>query len=66
MYKYFKKRATAYFGLYRLAKPKRGDIVLVNAAAGAVGNTVGQLAKIRVTSTGTISISFILFKKFYL
>lgn len=37
---------TAYFGLLDIGKPKRGDTVLVSAAAGAVGSIVGQLAKI--------------------
>lgn len=38
--------ATAYFGL-RLLEPKEGDVIVVNGAAGAVGHTVGQLAKIK-------------------
>ncbi|NXD13181.1 PTGR1 reductase, partial [Nothocercus nigrocapillus] len=38
---------TAYFGLLEVCKIKPGDTVLVNAAAGAVGSVVGQLAKIR-------------------
>jgi len=38
--------ATAYLGLNELLKPKAGDVVLVNAAAGAVGHVVGQVAKI--------------------
>ncbi|XP_064032670.1 prostaglandin reductase 1 [Pogoniulus pusillus] len=37
---------TAYFGLLEVCKMKPGEIVLVNAAAGAVGSVVGQLAKI--------------------
>ncbi|NXS90543.1 PTGR1 reductase, partial [Jacana jacana] len=37
---------TAYFGLLEVCKIKPGDTVLVNAAAGAVGSVVGQLAKI--------------------
>ena len=37
---------TAYFGLYDVGKPKPGDAVVVSAAAGAVGQVVGQLAKI--------------------
>ncbi|XP_009981574.1 PREDICTED: prostaglandin reductase 1 [Tauraco erythrolophus] len=37
---------TAYFGLLEVCKVKIGDTVLVNAAAGAVGSVVGQLAKI--------------------
>ncbi|XP_062512869.1 prostaglandin reductase 1-like [Corticium candelabrum] len=39
---------TAYFGLLDICKPlKSGDVVLVNGAAGAVGNVVGQIAKIK-------------------
>src|SRR5215470_6717537 len=38
---------TAYVGLYDLGQPKAGETVVVSAAAGAVGSTVGQLAKIR-------------------
>ncbi|XP_048788444.1 prostaglandin reductase 1 [Lagopus muta] len=37
---------TAYFGLFEVCKMKPGETVLVNAAAGAVGSVVGQLAKI--------------------
>ncbi|MDP3858772.1 MAG: NADP-dependent oxidoreductase [Stagnimonas sp.] len=37
---------TAYFGLFDIGKPKRGETVVVSAAAGAVGSIVGQLAKI--------------------
>ncbi len=37
---------TAYAGLIWKAAPKAGDVVLVPAATGAVGSTVGQLAKI--------------------
>lgn len=39
--------ATAYFGL-NLMDPKKGDVLLVNGAAGAVGSVVGQLGKIKV------------------
>ena len=42
-------RATAYFGFLRLCTPKAGETVLVNAAAGAVGSMVGQIAKIKVS-----------------
>ncbi|XP_050413962.2 prostaglandin reductase 1 [Patella vulgata] len=38
---------TAYFGLVDVCKPKVGETVLVNGAAGAVGSVVGQLAKIK-------------------
>jgi NADPH:quinone reductase len=37
---------TAYFGLFDVGKPKPGDAVVVSAAAGAVGQLVGQLAGI--------------------
>jgi NADPH-dependent curcumin reductase CurA len=37
---------TAYFGLFDVGKPKPGDAVVVSAAAGAVGQVVGQLARI--------------------
>lgn len=39
---------TAYFGVEDILKPVRGETVLVNAAAGAVGSLVGQMAKIKV------------------
>jgi NADPH-dependent curcumin reductase CurA len=38
---------TAYFGFLDVGKPKAGDVVLVSAAAGAVGQIVGQIAKIK-------------------
>ena len=37
---------TAYFGLFAIGEPKAGETVVVSGAAGAVGATVGQLAKI--------------------
>ena len=37
---------TAYFGLFDVGKPRAGDTVVVSAAAGAVGQIVGQLATI--------------------
>jgi NADPH-dependent curcumin reductase len=37
----------AYFGLLDVGEPKRGDTVVVSAAAGAVGSIVGQIAKIK-------------------
>ncbi len=36
---------TAYFGLTEVGQPKAGDTVVVSGAAGAVGMTVGQVAK---------------------
>ena len=38
---------TAYFGLMDVGEPKAGETVVVSGAAGAVGQTVGQLAKIK-------------------
>jgi len=38
---------TAYFGLLKIGQPKQGETVLVSGAAGAVGSTVGQIAKIK-------------------
>jgi NADPH:quinone reductase len=37
---------TAYFGLFDVCKPTPGDTVAVSGAAGAVGQIVGQLARI--------------------
>ena len=37
---------TAYFGLFEAAQLRPGDTVVVSAAAGSVGQLVGQLAKI--------------------
>jgi NADPH-dependent curcumin reductase CurA len=38
---------TAYFGLLDVGRPQAGDTVVVSAAAGAVGQVVGQIAKIK-------------------
>jgi NADPH-dependent curcumin reductase CurA len=38
---------TAYFGLLDTGQPKAGEMVVVSAAAGAVGALVGQIAKIK-------------------
>jgi NADPH-dependent curcumin reductase len=37
---------TAYFGLLDKGKPKAGETVLISGAAGIVGATVGQIAKL--------------------
>lgn len=37
---------TAYAGFYEVCSPKKGEIVYVSAASGAVGQLVGQFAKI--------------------
>src|ERR1035437_1133453 len=38
---------TAHFGLLDIGRPVEGETVVVSAAAGAVGQVVGQIAKIR-------------------
>lgn len=38
---------TAYVGLLDIGRPKRGETVVVSAAAGAVGSAVGQIARIK-------------------
>lgn len=38
---------TAYAGLLRIGQPKEGETVFVSGAAGAVGSTVCQIAKIK-------------------
>ncbi|KAK2632578.1 hypothetical protein EUGRSUZ_L01372 [Eucalyptus grandis] len=37
---------TAYFGFYEVCSPKKGECVIVSAASGAVGQLVGQFAKL--------------------
>ena len=37
---------TAYFGLFDVGRARAGDTVVVSSAAGAVGQVVGQLAKL--------------------
>jgi hypothetical protein len=37
---------TAYFGLLDVGRPRPGDTVVVSGAAGAVGQVVGQIAKL--------------------
>lgn len=48
---------TAYVGFHEIGSPKKGDRVFVSAASGAVGQLVGQLAKLAgcyvVGSAGT-------------
>ena len=48
---------TAYVGFYELCAPKEGDRVFISAASGAVGQLVGQFAKLSgcyvVGSAGT-------------
>ena len=37
---------TAYFGLLEIGRPKKGEAVVVSAAAGATGSVVGQIARL--------------------
>jgi len=39
--------ATAYFALLDIGQPKPGETVLISAAAGAVGQVAGQIAKLK-------------------
>lgn len=36
---------TAWSGLYKIGKPKKGETIFISSAAGAVGQVVGQIAK---------------------
>ncbi|XWS35381.1 hypothetical protein CRYUN_Cryun21dG0121500 [Craigia yunnanensis] len=38
---------TAYIGFYELCSPKKGEYIFVSAASGAVGQLVGQFAKLQ-------------------
>ncbi|MBG44470.1 MAG: NADP-dependent oxidoreductase [Aequorivita sp.] len=38
---------TAYLGLDKIGKPKKGETLLVSGAAGAVGSVAGQIGKIK-------------------
>jgi len=46
---------TAYIGLVELGRPRPGDTVLVSAASGAVGQLVGQIAKLHGARTVAIA-----------
>jgi NADPH-dependent curcumin reductase CurA len=37
---------TAYFGALEVARPRRGETMLISGAAGSIGSIVGQIAKI--------------------
>ena len=37
---------TAWYGLFEIGEPEEGETVFVSGAAGAVGSTAGQMAKI--------------------
>lgn len=37
---------TAYAGFFEICSPEKGETVFVSAAAGAVGQLVGQFAKL--------------------
>lgn len=46
---------TAYIGLVEIGRPRPGDTVLVSAASGAVGQLVGQIAKLYGARTVAIA-----------
>ncbi len=46
---------TAYFALLEIGRPKAGETVVVSAATGAVGQIVGQIAKIKGCRTVAIA-----------
>lgn len=48
---------TAYFGLLDICNPQPGETVVVSTAVGAVGSTVGQIAKIKGARTVGITSS---------
>lgn len=37
--------ATAWYGLFEVGKPRKGETILISGAAGSVGSLVGQMAK---------------------
>jgi NADPH-dependent curcumin reductase CurA len=37
---------TAYAGFHEVAAPKKGEYVFISAASGAVGQLIGQFAKL--------------------
>lgn len=46
---------TAYSSLYEIGKPKKGEVIFISSAAGAVGQLVGQLAKLEgLTVVGSV------------
>ncbi|ORX66993.1 NAD(P)-binding protein [Basidiobolus meristosporus CBS 931.73] len=38
---------TAYAGLFKIGEPKKGETIFISAASGAVGQVVGQIAKVK-------------------
>ena len=57
---------TAYVGLMKIAAARKGDVVFVSAASGAVGSVVGQLARIhgcRVVGSAGSDEKVVLLKK---
>ena len=53
---------TAYMGLLDIGAPKEGETVVVAAATGPVGATVGQIAKINVPN-GTLEFEIVSIKR---
>lgn len=42
---------TAFFGLFEIGKPKQGNTIVISSAAGTVGATAGQIAKLQGCTT---------------
>ncbi|KAL2323938.1 hypothetical protein Fmac_022996 [Flemingia macrophylla] len=55
---------TAYAGFYEVGVPKKGDYVFISSAFGAVGQLVGQLAKLMVAMLLEVQEVYILKNKF--
>ena len=60
---------TAYTGMMNIAKPQRDETLVVAAASGAVGSTVGQIGKIFgckvLTRPSSISGNFVILSTFF-
>lgn len=46
---------TAYFALFEIGRPRAGETVVVSAASGAVGQVVGQIAKLNGCRTVAVA-----------
>jgi NADPH-dependent curcumin reductase CurA len=45
---------TAYYGLYYIGEPKKGETIFITGASGAVGQIVGQLGRLRMRTATPI------------
>nr|CAG8632909.1 13116_t:CDS:2 [Entrophospora candida] len=51
---------TAYTGLFKISQPKKGEMVFVSAAAGAVGQVVCQISKMFGSASNGSKVDFFL------